>query len=395
MIVLTRRLNVESYEVSMVVGRKDPKREDILSFLRLMSERYGAINAREANLDFFMEKIEDHAYGPRWLWSMYNYGYITPARERRGEDIDFQKEVFNLTPFGHEVVNNGVVYLPQSGNFVAHVTDDPLMKGMELLALVPLEEPTVGKQWNADERAMRERSATDPKSVAIPAALKGLGSGVTVELPAQGREKQLIIEIKGNAYSSKAKLDASLEIRLSPGERPMMALVQEGGRRVALDLPCPLTYEIVVSEAAKAAKLELDNDLQSVLVSLDEVGDKELHTMRRELPDLGLEFPGLGEFTAKFTEDLPLRPRSLGDASRWASRLMLEELDDYVTKDGYGALVARYAERFASWYGVDDVARNMPSFKEVLYVVEEYARRGDQRRWFFQAPIDLDGGVFE
>lgn len=216
-----------------------------------------------------------------------------------------------------------------------------------------------------------------------------------MELPAQGREKQLIIEIKGNAYSSKAKLDASLEIRLSPGERPRLALVQEGGKRVALDLPCPLTYEIVVSAAAKAAKLELDDDLQSVLVSLDEVGDKELHTMRRELPELGLEFPGLGEFTAKFTEDLPLRPRTLGDASRWASRLMLEELDDYVTKDGYGAMVARYAERFTSWYGADDVARNMPSFREVLYVVEEYARRGDQRRWFFQAPIDLDGGVFE
>ena len=90
MIVLTRRLKVESYEVSIVVGRKDPKREDILSFLRLVNERYGSINARVTNLDFFMEKTEDHAYGPRWLWSMYDYGYITPYRERRGEKIDFR-----------------------------------------------------------------------------------------------------------------------------------------------------------------------------------------------------------------------------------------------------------------------------------------------------------------
>lgn len=395
MILLSRKLKVDAYEVSMVVGKRDNRREDILSFLGLMRERSNTITAGVTNLDFFMEKIEDHPFGPRFLWSMFHYGYIVPIKDHRSEDeIDFQKEVFTLTPFGQEVVNTGVVYLPQSGNFVAHITNDPLLEGMELLALTPIQEASVREQWKEDGRALSDKGAAAPRSVALPPALKALSAGGIVELPAQGKEKQLIKEIKDSAFASRMVLDVDLEIRLAPGEPSRMAIVREG-KRTELELPYHLSYGTVMSATAKEANLEMDGEQESVLVSLDDVSDKELQTLRRQLPDLRLGFPGLGEFTARFTEELPLRPRALGDASRWASKLMLMEVDDYVTKDGYDTLLAEYAEKFARWYIVSDVVRNMPSFEEILNVAEEYARKGDQRHWFFHAPIDLDGGVVE
>jgi len=393
MIRLSRKLDVLSYDVSMVIGREDKSRGDILSFLKLMKERNGPFTSRVVNLEFFRQTAEDHPFGPRWLKAMHGYGFIDPFwGGPASREPDYYKDSFVLNEEGAEVASSGVVTIPELGDYVAHITADPALEGHEVLFLERTGDGNSTREWYDEQRRLKEGGSKSPTSMALPTILDRYREGGIVELPAARMQKVFIRQILGKAFPSKEKMFARLEINLEEGEPLELCLVQDD-RRQRVDTTLELPYDVIIRTLIKGLKMRLDDEGRTILADFEDLKESEVETFRRKMPDQKIYIPGLGTFDAAFIEERPLRPSDLDAAVKWANKLLVGSVRNFVDERSYDGLLNEAADRFSAWYSKEDLSPRLLFYREALIASRSLAGKGDPMYWYLNAPNDLDGRV--
>lgn len=366
-LVLSRRLELEKYEVVMEVGRQQ-RREELHAVLMLAEEHGGKATAQLISQELLQGRPET----------------VGKAIIDRCRDLGLLGESGEITPIGRDALRTGSVFVPERGRYTVWLTDDPLVP-QKLVHIEPKEE-----SYLTDEVAMirsgKMKGEARDEAEPLPERLRRLVGG---PYDLMGREGGRIvirsIEPNGVRVHVGPEGDTRVVLRVAP-DRSQLSV--GGGFERVLEAPKLDFDESWISALGPMAKRwARSRDPPALKSSFDELGPKELTSFSRTVHLLKPSLEGYGEFGETSVDGVPIVPGTAHDAEAWARWLLKKSIVGYVDREQYRVLIESAASKFPDFPGVE-----LPSESELADELgSERAADGAFPRayWYLRAPLDL------
>lgn len=366
-LVLSRRLELEKYEVVMEIGRQQ-RREELNAVLMLAEEHGGKATAKQISQELLQGRPET----------------VGKAIIDRCRDLALLDESGGITPIGRDALSTGKVFIPERGRYVIWFTDDPLVL-QKLVHIEPKEESHL-----SDEVAMMKnrnaRSEVRDETKTLPEKLAKLKGG-PYDLMGKGGGRVVIKSIDQNGV--RAQLGpgdaAKITLQIAPAGPHLSA---GGGFERVLDAPALDFERSWISALGPMAKLWVrSRDPPALKCGFDELNPKDLTSFSKAVHLSKPSLEGYGEFDDATVDGVPIIPRTSHDAEAWARWLLKKSIVGYIDASQYQGLVKATKSRFPDFPGVE-----LPSEEELAEELgSERASDGTFPRayWYLRAPMDL------
>lgn len=303
-----------------------------------------------------------------------------------------------LSEGGDRALSRGEVLVPEEGAWLFAYVADPLIEA-PILHCARLQTPRASDERR--EFGKRRREGGDrPQSDAIPTAIDQARSSQYVGVSVTGE----FFQVRRISSQGQVGPDVNLHLELtwSEGDEPDLRLrgdlpaAADGADGVPvdmrLDLPqaCrALAYEDVWLHLAAAAievppaelRLRQNGNARAVPARFEDLDEKALRSMKRDLEVPATSHPQLGAFEATKFEGVQIVPRSGEDAEEWALWLQWDAVAAYSTPEGLRRAAGEIGARFP-------VHRPQLLGPEALLKVA-MAQPTDARSRYLLAPYDL------
>jgi hypothetical protein len=387
-ITLKRKVPVTSYEAIMDVG--EPRdRDEILALLELAQEN-GRINKQIIN-EKFLFRPENAPYGERILKMLEHYGLVEPDRPSMAWSGATD---YRLTAIGHNTLVNKRVMIPERGYYVLHTTEDPVFK--EFIIGREKNEESTKEEYEYTLRKYYNRER-DPSSQAIekPPRLKAYEEGAIVRLAANGNDEVQINHIEDTIYKSNANIKVDITVTLEPDSEPTVKTTTAKYGEVALDdHGFKMGFDEALKELVGEDEIKFFNNTLHLLVSYDDLNIREKLSMVKESVPNNHIFKDYGRFDDATITGLPIMPKTLEDAAKWARWLLLNNIRYYVDEPAYEEAKKQASEQFKPIYQPTEVQAGIPSYYKLLEKMREdrdgFEEQGFKKLyWYMNAPRDL------
>lgn len=308
---------------------------------------------------------------------------------------------YELTDTGRIALQEGQVPVPEKGVFVLTGTTDPLFLE-PVLACRPKEGgKEKGQEFEriaySSPKNRKEPEKNNISGKKQPKWLEDLRRSTrsapkVITLAAQNREVIQVINIDENANPSPMKEKVSTSLWISLNSIPEMTVICRGKNNVA-----ETKFKLPFMEAMKCLFPEKKEEIveyggtPALLVSYDEIKNNhsEVNTMQRTTTVHAPEIQGFGRFKDVKISGLALLPLSLEDAGKWARDRVFDGITSYIDEHSYDILCKREAARFSERFEPSGVRSRLPTYPDMMRIVEGKRREDPKRYWFVTAPAAL------
>jgi hypothetical protein len=371
-VILTRDVDLQEYRAVMEISRTE-KRDDILSVLKLVDETRGPISADTICRRLLAKRPQ--RVGENIIRRLTELGLLYNRR---------------LSEKGRDALERGQVFMPERGSYRVLCARDYLLPQV----ILDLKEEDEKPSWSPSRK---EKEGADA-AVRLPKWLK----------ETEGKIVQLLGR-KGETIRVEKLEERCIPLGL-PGGKPLrisLALTMGGhtelsvSERFARRLPPPdLTFEDVwpdimgdrVDDWSEEYYVEDYVEENLLLCDFDDLSDSDRRNFTTNLEITNPELPIIGKFKRTVVRNVPVAPRSLEDAQRWAEWLLVETLSGYLSDFGYEEHVG-HVDGYFPWYSV----YLPPRERKAGSILEEWQSQEREeplkpQYWYLRAPIDLDPG---
>lgn len=397
-IILERKIQVKGYQALMEIGIPNPEKQFYMGILMLADDK-GQISFREISDQFGLKE----AMSKRILVSLEQFRLLEKTGNNSGTDRD-DIEKYNLTESGRWAIEHEQIMIPQKGMYLLYTTEDPLFPS-HILSYE--EQPDrVSDEFEATkERVIRDsKNRTDSRENTKPRHPDWLGKIIDAlkkdskifDLPAQKNQEIHLINIEGEVFESpKTK---SVRVRLVVGEDPSSNTLEvQSGKDETHTNHHPFTLSVldVLKQIIQKEKNNLkktDSGIQ-LRVSFGETDAQERKNFARTLTISSPTIEKFGTFDTTKIEHLPIFPRTKSDAIEWAHWLIVEEIQYFLTEDGYQDLVSDVLGHFSSEYDETDLKKKLPDFEKIKQELTDRREEFPIKYWYVTAPEFLTATI--
>lgn len=369
---LTRRIDLEKYDLLMEIGRQE-NRQELHSILLLGLDTGGKITPND-----ICEKL--------LLDRPLQVGRAILDRCRYLDLVDYDDR---LTDIGYEAIKNEKVFIPERGRYLLWYTDDPLHKS-KVLHIEGLAETPLYNEIHVNRNGNQQTN--NEKTEEIPNKIKAL-EGKTLTIFGKGKSRIQIRKI--NTQGIKKKLDANESQRVTLKLNPKQISKTAFDGRFKFEEPKPeINYEqswrsILGPHSAQWETINNHSALKTNYLGLDE---KELFSFTT---NLHLNKPTLytyGQFEDTTIQNIPIKPATQSDAMKWGKHLLKKSINTYMNQKIFAERQEHTRTKFPDYPNL-----TLPSTQNLINEFKE-SRHASTRLppeyWYLQAPIDLtEGGI--
>lgn len=332
--------------------------------------------------------------GQRLLRRLEDLHYVE-RKYPKGDDslLPDENELFNLTSRANETLESGKVYIPERQAVRISYVED-ILHPTRIVGL-RINTETL---WDTVTRRREQRKggeAAERDAEKLPDCLKDV-MGKNVQILEGDHEylgSTIIESIEENVILADQS-DSSVRFNLTlEHDKPCVVELVTATSRHSLETS-PVAnlignYQSVLEELLKHRNLGWDEQQAAARVSFKDVNDQ---SRRSFIIDVSVDKPSLqsiGEFDTTKLERVPICPKTLADAKKWAEFLTMEEVTSFVGQQEFEDIATETTQRFPEFKG-----RLEPlPIETALGVVLQKQKHGDidPRFWFLQAPRDLQG----
>ncbi|MHA1877978.1 MAG: hypothetical protein ACTSUC_16160 [Promethearchaeota archaeon] len=362
-IVLEKEVMIEKYQVLMDI-EVEKDRPEVLAWLKVIKE------GNELNNDvilYFQEKIFFESQKPKQFIKNILQELVV---------LGFLDEKFNLTQKGLTALEEGTVFIPQSGIYELLVINDPLFPQviLDYKEFKPdLHEEK--KQWKNNPGSVNYENTTIPSFIS-----KCKEFGPIRPLKNSGETLIRIFNIK--KVGKKEKFQKKTKVRMDIGEMTQISLKIEYNKKFHfLEPPRDIDKIKLVESILRKLPYPVDEDVYSILINFDETTPKERKTFSKNFSLIKETLLNLGKFESIKLIDVPILPSSFDSAKKWAKELIKNEINTFLTPNEFDLISKEitHKEEFAMF--------NLPDISIDEMLLE--ASFGSQVFWFLKAPRDL------
>jgi hypothetical protein len=381
---LKRQILEQSYEVIMQMGREE-KRTDLLAVLLLSKD--GPITPMRVNEEL-LSRISSSAHGKRILENMDKGYHLVNSQP-------FSDEYYLSTLGQYMLDNGGQTFVPETGCYILHTTDDPLFK-----------EGIIGYQSLSKQGGHFDLESSKRKHFAFRDELKEPSTDEYKELPEwvrsttgikafplQRGEKIMIQEIIPNGRLVPPSFAGNVYIELSEDKIPIVkADTQNENQKVPIQTSLDLTFVQILKMCLEEEGDNLNfNGNQLVLnVKFSGLSDEEKNTFETSRHIKSPSLSGFRTFTSTDIENIRIFPATKTDAVLWGNWLLGGAIDRYMDKTSYSDVRKGIAAKFGPKYQIIEELYGFEDLKNILFDLKKKKQKGAANwYWYLQAPVDL------
>jgi hypothetical protein len=321
-----------------------------------------------------------------------HYGLVETSRSYGTRDQESPD--YFLTTIGLNTLINKRVMIPERGYYVLHTTEDPVFK--EFIIGREKNEESTRDEYEYTLRKYYNREREQPSAaVEKPFRLKEYEEGAIVKLAVNGNEEIQVNHIEDTLYKSDSSIKVDLIVRLEPDPDPVINTITEKYGEVALD---DNNFKINFQEALKElvggeSIVEHGNELY-LLASFDDLNPREKLSMVMENVPNNHVLNDYGKFDEARITGVPIMPKTLEDAVKWAKWILFNKIRYYADERTYEELKKEASKQFESRFKPSQVQAGLPPYEKLIEKMADdrdgYAEQGFKKLyWYMNAPRDL------
>lgn len=365
-IILNRSIDLEKYEVLMEIGRKE-RREELHAILMLADELGGRVSATDICNELLLGRPT-------------SVGRAIIDRCRYLELLDHSDR---LTETGKEAIRNGELFIPERGRYVLWYTNDPLIS-QKLLHVEAVRESSLYKEVRINGNGNEHAENLSEKILNL--------EGRTFTLLSPGGGHIIIRKIEAKGVICKLKKTDILSATLHIAPSRIAQLDVKGRFQHKLQVP-GIDFETAWLSVlgSLARSWENSRNPPALKIAFKELNDKELASFKKTIHLTKPNLQSYGTFENTSVKNVPIIPKSRGDAAQWAKWLLKRSIHTYMDRKQYQDQIESCKSQFLDFEDIE-----LPSLEElVLEFREEKFPDGRLPReyWYLQAPLDLQEGV--
>lgn len=363
-ISLNRKLSCESYSLIMTVSKFEGQ-DEILAVLKLFEE-HESVAKSTVNTELLSQPAESN-YGQNVLKAVELYGLIRNASRGR----------YDLTEMGRSALDLKKVPLPNRGLFEVMVSYDPLLL-VEILDIVDVEQDGLPNLLSKRIEELPEElnKTLDRRSNRI------------LFLAARSREAAVIVEYSRNGAKAQYKGNLGISLKLKYGEQPKLYF--NGKTVLQIDAPKDIdSFTAIMQLLEEEGELRLINNELTLLVRTADLTSSELRNFKKTFKVSKPSIERYGTFEPLEVDNLKIAPVDLAEANKWARKLLLESIDQYVGEKQYNTLIEEICNQFKPLYDPIDISSNLPDYRSAIKSALRGERDFNKSFWYLVAPRDL------
>jgi hypothetical protein len=369
-ITLTRKIELEKYELLMEIGRQE-NRQELHSILLLAKELGGKISPND-----ICEKL--------LLGRPPQVGRTILDRCRYLDLIDTYDRI---TEIGYEALRNEQIYIPERGRYLLWYTNDPLHSS-RVLHIEALPESSLYNEVYVDRNG--DQSTDKDETEEIPDKIKSI-QGKTLTIYGNGRNQIQIRKINSQGLQIKLepKDNQRAILRLNPKQTTKVTF---DGRFKFDELKPEIKYDFSWRSVLGpyADSWETTNNQPALRSPYHGLKEEEIFTFTKNLHIKSPTMNIYGEFEDTIIQNLPIKPATQSDAEKWGKHLLKKSINTYMDQELLQENHESIRNKFPDYPNFP-----LPTNYELLEDIIESNSDGDRvppEYWYLQAPIDLTEG---
>lgn len=277
-----------------------------------------------------------------------------------------------LTLRGRETLAKREVMVPQTGPYEIATVDDPLIPQV-VIDCKPLK-PSLPVDLFKKENEENENNLTE-----IPAYI--LNTMDTRIKPFVESAKPIDIE-RISEVGSKKRRKRNIEFKFVLDRSNAVLRVQYREYTSSLTIPSSTQPDQVIESILKHIDASADLNAYRIPINPEDLEIAELKTFKKDFKIPTVSIPDLGRFQNVQVKDVDIFPANEEMARRWAERLYIEELSEYLTTK---RLNASWDNLVRTYEPLHMYFPPCPTLRELEALIPAQSRKF----WFIRAPQDL------
>lgn len=325
--------------------------------------------------------------GKRLLRILEDLGLI--QRERGGRNIELLPSPdtsYTLTEEGRRAEAIDILFMPERLAVVIQYVADPLIP--DRIISIQTHTERLKDLIYRNERGWNE--LVEYESIDLPEELKDI-AGKEIVVYEGNRAGRVIIDSFGQkVIPSKQDSKINVNLQLSPQHLSKIIINNESrNHEVVIDknLEKQLEYKKVLTSLIRQADQSWSENKEAISVRFSRIDYPQKKSFVTDVKMPTPEVRNLGDFESCTLKQVPIAPRTAGDAQKWYEFLVVEGIATYLTEDGFYDYVEKQKHNFTI-FGFD---LDAPTLEEMI---ERFSKRREDNTyhpiyWFLNAPRDL------
>ncbi len=361
-VVLARKLKCETYDIIMVISKFE-KIDEIIAVLKLFQE-HKTISKAHVNLELlFVNK--DSAYGENVLISLELYKLI--KKQPGGRE-------YELTDTGNEALKRKEVPSPEGGLFNIIVSRETLLKSK----IIGIKKVESGRNPAQKPDSMPEWLKNELDSA----------TGKTIRLPALNEESCIIDSFEESIFKRDSNNNYRLKLKLEFGKETELYFFN--GNDLLIELANKIDSFSVFRDILKnEGKLKIVNENPVLFVRADNLSSQEIMTFTKTYKIMEPEIENYGKFDPVEMRGINIAPLDRKEAIKWAIKLLMETITDYIDETKYKEIAEGVSNRFSDYYDHNIILSYLPTYQNALIKAIAKDDKFINVYWYLLAPSDL------